>query len=123
MRAQQHAKTPTPNTHETTAVPLGGKRIPQGMEYHQHWIELPEYTGTSVLDPTAYGEDYERLYTLRQRYLAAKQVVQAIFPPLYALLHQQTASCDAGLTYTKTLQSLQDLIHSGTFTAIDWQPL
>eukprot|EP00455_Lapot_gusevi_P041984 TRINITY_DN4931_c0_g1_i3.p1 TRINITY_DN4931_c0_g1~~TRINITY_DN4931_c0_g1_i3.p1 ORF type:complete len:221 (+),score=33.48 TRINITY_DN4931_c0_g1_i3:78-665(+) len=79
--ALYHGGDPTP-------VPIGGQRVPVGMEEHQHWQALPEQPPVveTIDDP-----EYLRLSSLRENLGNLKKVVQNLCPPVELLRKLSTS--------------------------------
>lgn len=67
-----------------TAVPLGGQRVPVGMQDHANWRDLPE-VASDAPKPDAYGPVYEKLHNEREKLGHFKKTVVRIFQILWAL--------------------------------------
>jgi len=78
----------------TTTVPLWGERVPQGMEDHANWRDLPEQAVEEVR-ADSFGPEFERIFTERQSLLNAKKAVSIVLPQVAALVTNQKNLADA----------------------------
>ena len=71
-------------TYDNRPLPIGGSRIPQGMEEHADWRSLPEQP-TTTLPSSHYGAEYVEAETTRARLGELKKAISAVLPPIAAI--------------------------------------
>jgi len=77
----------SPSYHKgiQTAVPLGGSRIPEGMEAHANWREMPEVEPTNV-NPEEFGPEAAKIWYQREDLNEFKKALSAPLPFVAALV-------------------------------------
>jgi len=71
-------------TYDNRPLPIGGSRIPEGMEEHSDWKSLPEQEVKSIPSIT-YGSDYVEAERTRNLLGDLKKAISAILPPIAAI--------------------------------------
>ena len=81
---------PSPSSHSMTTtydnrpLPIGGSRVPSGMEEHSDWRSFPEQA-VEVLHSSTYGTEYVEAETTRHRLNELKKAISAVLPPIAAI--------------------------------------
>ena len=71
-------------TYDSRPLPIGGSRVPEGMEAHSDWRSLPEQDVQSV-PSSAYGAEYVEAEQTRNQLGELKKAISAVLPPVAAL--------------------------------------
>ena len=71
-------------TYDNRPLPIGGSRIPAGMEEHADWRSLPEQEVKAV-PSSAYGPAYVDAEQTRTRLGELKRAISAVLPPIAAI--------------------------------------
>ena len=71
-------------TYDDRPLPIGGSRIPSGMEEHSDWRSLPEQEVKSI-PSSSYGPAYVDAEQTRNRLGELKKAISAVLPPIAAI--------------------------------------
>eukprot|EP01119_Soliformovum_irregulare_P004391 TRINITY_DN15381_c0_g1_i1.p1 TRINITY_DN15381_c0_g1~~TRINITY_DN15381_c0_g1_i1.p1 ORF type:complete len:200 (+),score=59.99 TRINITY_DN15381_c0_g1_i1:94-693(+) len=88
FRAQFDKNSATHHGGLTTAVPLGGGRVPEGLKGQEDWTKLPEQPVEQKEED--YGPEYAATFKLRTDLEKLKKALANLNPPLDALLKLRT---------------------------------
>ena len=71
-------------TYDSRPLPVGGSRVPPGMEAHSDWQSLPEQE-VKVVPSSEYGTEYVEAEQTRNGLGELKKAISAILPPVAAI--------------------------------------
>ena len=71
-------------TYDSRPLPVGGSRVPEGMEDHSDWRSLPEQE-VKVVPSSEYGTEYVEAEQTRTGLGELKKAISAILPPVAAI--------------------------------------
>jgi len=96
-RPEFHAGNPTP-------VAIGGARVPTSM----HGPEVAPDSSTAA--PESYGPEYDRVFALRTNLGNLKKAIDALNPPLEAMLRLQQSGKESDPSFAKEAQKRDDAV-------------
>jgi len=71
-------------TYDHRPLPVGGARVPEGMEAHSDWRSLPEQE-VKVVPSSEYGAEYVEAEQTRNHLGELKKAISAVLPPVAAI--------------------------------------
>lgn len=77
------------NDFDSKPIPVGGSRVPVGMEAHANWKDLPEQA-TSVVNGADISAAYVEAETKRNQLGEIKKLLAAVSNPVAAIFKNQT---------------------------------
>jgi len=115
---RSHFDKSHPNYHGgiQTAVPLFGQRVPESMQDHANWRDLPEVEQQATR-PDEFGSVYEKLYYEREGINNLKKAVANVLPLVAAVVQNKAVVANSSedklekaqelLTKSESLRSAQ----------------